>query len=91
MTVFNQFYYSFSPSVASIIVNNPTVKNVMKIILYPLIGILHLASVGYSICSFSPELAIVLSGLVASALIGTVYLTPSLIILLRFKELRNVC
>lgn len=89
MAVFNQFYYSFSPSVASVIADNSLVRGVMNVILYPLIGILHLASVAYSIFSFIPELAIVLSGLVASSLIGIVYLTPLLVILLRIKRIRK--
>jgi len=86
MVVFNQFYYSFSPSVASLIADNPVIRSIMKAILYPLIGILHLASMTYSIFSFSPELAVVISGLVASALIGIIYLTPVLVILLKIKR-----
>jgi peptide/nickel transport system substrate-binding protein len=89
MVVFNQFYYSFSPTVASILVGNSILRDVMKIILYPLIGILHSAYVIFSSFSFSPELAIVFSGLVASSLIGMVYLAPLLFILSRIKRIRD--
>jgi len=89
MVVFNQFYYSFSPSVASVIADNSMIRSVMKVVLYPLMGILHLSSMVNSIFSFSPEPAIVLSGLVASSLIGIVYLIPLLVILLRIKRIQK--
>ena len=76
MTVFNGFYYSFSPSVASTISANEVLRNVMKVLLYPLIAILHLSSVTFSFLSFSPELGVVIAGLVASSLIAIVYAVP---------------
>jgi len=41
-----------------------------------LISILYMAQWSYSVLSFAPELAVVVAGLVASSLIGVVYLTP---------------
>jgi len=76
MTVFNGFYYSFSPSVASVISANEALRDVMKVLLYPLIAILHLSSVTFSLLSFSPELAVVTAGLVASSLIAIAYALP---------------
>jgi hypothetical protein len=44
--------------------------------LYPLLGILNVSRLTYSLFSASPEFAVVMAGLVASSLIGLVYLTP---------------
>jgi hypothetical protein len=89
MTVFNRFYYSFSPTVALLISGNEFSQEIMQVILYPLIGILHLASMVYSIFSFIPELAVVLAGLISSSLIGVVYLTPLFLILSRNKKIQK--
>ena len=91
MTVFNQFYYSFSPSAAQSIADNEILKAVMKLLLYPLIGILHLAAMTYDAFPFSVELGVVAAGLVASSLIGLVYFSPvafcSLAMLKRYRGL----
>ena len=76
MKAFNAWYYSFSPSVASFIADNPTVRAAMKILLYPLVGILYLSASAYSAFNFNPELAVCIAGLVASGLIGVVYFCP---------------
>jgi len=82
MKVFNAWYYSFSPGVASFIADNPTVRAAMKILLYPLVGILHLSASAYSAFNFNPELAVCIAGLVASGLIGIVYFSPLALALL---------
>jgi len=91
MTVFNQFYYSFSPSAAQSIADNEILKAMTKLLLYPLIGILHLAAMTYDAFPFSIELGVVASGLVASSLIGFVYFSPvafcSLAMLKRYRGL----
>jgi hypothetical protein len=76
MDVFNAWYYSFSPSVASFIAANDPLRAPMRVLLYPLLGILGLSSLTYSLFGSSPEFAVVMAGLVASSLIGLVYLTP---------------
>jgi len=76
MAIFNQFYYSFSPSVAQSISENEILRAVMKMLLYPLIGILHLAAMTYDAFPFSNEAGVVASGLVASSLIGLIYFSP---------------
>jgi hypothetical protein len=88
MKVFNQFYYSFSPSVASVITDNSVLRDIMKIVLYPLIGILHVTSLVFSVFSFLPELGIVISGVVASSLIGLVYFLPVVLLLNFFMKLK---
>jgi hypothetical protein len=74
MTVFNAWYYSFSPTVADYLTQHPAERAIMKIALYPLIGILAVSSAAFGMTSFVPELAVVVSGLVASSLIGAFYL-----------------
>lgn len=76
MNVFNSWYYSFSPQVADFIASHDDTRSPVRIALYPLIGILELSSVTYSAFAFSPEFAIVTAGILASALIGLIYLTP---------------
>lgn len=76
MTVFHAWYYSFSPNIASVIANNPMMQSVFKVILYPLIGILHLSAGTYSMFNFNSEIAVVMAGFMASALIGVVYFSP---------------
>jgi len=91
MKAFNAWYYSFSPNVASFIANNPTVRAAMKILLYPLVGILHLSASAYAAFNFSPELAVCVSGLLASGLIGVVYFSPfALAILAILKRTRRL-
>jgi heme exporter protein D len=47
----------------------------MRVLLYPLLGVLGVSAFTYSLFSASPEFAIVIAGLVASSMIGLVYLT----------------
>ena len=86
MSIFNQWYYSFSPQVAQIIAGNEAIRGVMKVFLYPLIGILHLSYNTFNIFGFIPELAIVLAGLVASSLMALVYITPGVLLISKFKK-----
>jgi len=84
MTAFNAFYYSFSPAVAKIIASNSFPAEVARIILAPLIHILR-------IFTLMPrtEVAVVFSGLMATTLVGMIYLTPPMAILGAFaKRLR---
>ena len=74
MVAFNAWYYSFSPSVAGYLATHTVERTVMKGVLYPLIGILKLSSLTFSAVSPFPELAVLLSGLVTSSLIGAFYL-----------------
>jgi hypothetical protein len=76
MTVFHAWYYSFSPNIASVIADNPLMQSVFKVILYPLIGILHLSAATYGIFNFNSGIAVVMAGFMASALIGVVYFSP---------------
>lgn len=74
MLAFNAWYYSFSPPVANYIASHWVARTVMKAALYPLIGILTLSDGTFQATSASPELAIILAGLLASGMIGAFYL-----------------
>jgi transglutaminase-like putative cysteine protease len=76
MVVFNMWYYSWSPPVADTIAFDPTVRGVMRVILQPLLDILRLSTATFSLFSFNGEVAVIMAGLVASALIGIVYFVP---------------
>jgi len=76
MQAFNAFYYSFSPQVASFISANGIVRSSMKVILYPMIGILFFSSKIFQILSFNAELSITISGIIAALGIGAVYIGP---------------
>lgn len=82
MAVFNAWYYSWSPPVAASIAPDPTIKAIMRVILEPLLYILQLSVTTFSLFAFNGELAIVMAGLVASALIGLVYFMPVTTIIL---------
>ena len=90
MVAFDAWYYSFSPYVAQFISGNTFARAIMKVLLYPLIGILHLASMTYNAFGFSQEIAVAIAGLVASALIGVVYFSPlailALVLLRRYRK-----
>jgi M6 family metalloprotease-like protein len=86
MNVFNMWYYSFSPQVADFIASHDSIRSPARIGLYPLIGVLELSSATYSALAFSPEFAVIVAGMLASGLIGLIYLTP---IVLFFIPLRK--
>jgi len=86
MIGFNAFYYSFSPQVASLIATSPSLRQVMKVVLYPLIGILAISKDIFSPLSFNPELAVTISGIFAALGIGIVYFGPLLIGIRRLRR-----
>lgn len=89
MLAFNAWYYSFSPSVAGYESTHLVEQTMMRGVLYPLIGILKLSSITFSVANAVPELAALLSGLVASSLIGAFYLgLPLSLVRARVRRLR---
>ena len=90
MLVFNAWYYSFSPGVAAYLNTHLVERTVMKGVLYPLVGILYLTSDLFSATSSYPEFAVLISGLLASSLIGAFYLgIPLAVLKARVRRLRN--
>jgi len=76
MKAFNAFYYSFSPAVASVVAQSPLLLQMVRLLLYPLMAVLHVASAIFYALIFAPELATIVSGTVVSALVGVAYLSP---------------
>jgi len=60
----------------------------MRVILYPLIGILYITNRLFTILSFNVELAVTVSGVFAAFALGAVYLGPVLVIVLRMLRKR---
>lgn len=90
MFAFNAWYYSFSPYVAEYLSTHSVERTVMKVVLYPLIGILGLSSLAFSTSSAFPEFAALLSGLVASSLIGAFYVgLPLSLLRAKVRRLRG--
>ena len=89
MNVFNAWYYSFSPTVAGFISSHDPVRAPVKVILYPLLGILSVSTFVYSIFSWTPEFGVLMAGLIASSLIGLVYLTPFTLVGMRSLRRRK--
>jgi peptide/nickel transport system substrate-binding protein len=76
MKAFNAWYYSFSPSVASVVSKSPSLASVVRALIYPLLGILQVSAAAYGLFGFNSELGVTIAGLLASSLIGLVYDMP---------------
>jgi hypothetical protein len=81
MEAFNAFYYSFSPTVARALAPNPTLRAATRAMVYPLITSLRLASSASQLIPASLETSIVLTGVLASILIGLIYVAPILVVI----------
>jgi len=81
MNLFNNWYYSFSPQVANVISESQLLRNTVKASLYPLIGMLTVSACIQSALASNPELATIMAGLVASALVGLVYFFPAVFLI----------
>lgn len=84
MNVFNAWYYSFSPSVADYEREQPWLQQTVKTAIYPLLGILYISEKTYALTD--GEFGVLSAGLIASAMIGAVYLSP---LTLSIKQVRN--
>ena len=76
MKAFNAFYYSWSPYVAQAEYENPTLRSLVRLSIYPLIYSLEFSRIVAQPFSTAPELAVLISGVVASFLIGFIYISP---------------
>ena len=91
MTAFNAFYYSWSPYVAKAEYENPSLRSIIRAAIYPLLYSLEISREVSVPLSAASELAILISGLVASGLIGLIYFAPIAMIvyiLLTWRGLR---
>ena len=73
LQVFNAWYYSFSPTIADMEKQNPLLQTIIRNSLYPLVGILQIS---HFPTILGGETGIILTGFIASTLIGAVYMWP---------------
>jgi hypothetical protein len=76
MSVFNAWYYSFSPAVADYEREQPWLQGAVRVLIYPLLGILGVSASVHDSLAFSSELGIVAAGVTASSLVGLLYFAP---------------
>jgi peptide/nickel transport system substrate-binding protein len=76
LSAFNPWYYSWAPSVARLESRNIEVRSAVRIAILPLLGALYLSFAVFDWLHFNPELAVLISGIVASSMLGIIYLTP---------------
>jgi hypothetical protein len=89
MTLFNAWYYSFSPPLASYLGTHQTQRELFGYTLYPLIGLLYASYYTFVLVSpLNDDVAAVTAGLVAAAMIGFVYLAPPLYLGMRILRRR---
>ena len=81
MLAFNAWYYSWAPSIARMESTNAGLRAFMRALILPLLGSLFVSQILFSlIVPINSELAILVAGIIASALIGLMYLTPILLL-----------
>ncbi|HET6458696.1 MAG TPA: CFI-box-CTERM domain-containing protein, partial [Nitrosopumilaceae archaeon] len=74
LNAFNTVYYSFSPTVADAERTNPFLQETVRAGISPLLGILQISK--FSTIGNS-NLSVIMSGIMASSLIGAIYLWPA--------------
>ena len=89
MILFNAFYYSWSPYVAKAEYENPALRSFVRASIYPLIYSLELSRMIAQPLSTMPELAVLVTGIVASLLIGLIYVSPILLAIFLISRWRN--
>ena len=89
---FDAFYYSWSPYIASTIKDSELAKAIVRLLIYPLIGILKLTTLlSLPLFNFNSEVASIFAGFIASTLIGAVYFTPMAYIIVRISKKPRIC
>ena len=84
MTLFNSWYYSFTPPLASYLGRHRTQRTVFGYALYPLIGLLYASYYTYGLVSpLNIEAAAVAAGVEVAGLIGFVYVAPMIYLMKR--------
>jgi len=76
MSAFNAAYYSFSPRMAAFVAQYAWAAVAVREVIYPLIAVLRLSSLVLNRLSVDGEIAVLLCGLLASSLIGLIYVSP---------------
>jgi len=88
LTVFNRFYYSFSPQVSQVLTEHESQRGIVRMLIYPLIVSLELSE-NLWVLTPNPEIAVVITGVLASSLIGIAYFLPLVLCCLLTKRIRS--
>lgn len=89
VAAFNVFYYSWSPSVASVIAGNEPLQAIFRVVLLPLIGIVHITALLFTTMTYlagSRDLASVVAFLVAAAMAVAVYVAFPVLVALEIRQ-----
>ncbi len=89
LTVFNAFYYSWSPGVAAVIRGSPVLASITRAAITPLIYALKAGSTLYSFLP-SGDLSMIVMGSLVSLILGSVYLWPLSLLSLKFRRLSDL-
>ncbi len=89
MLTFNNWYYSWAPTLSYTAANNPWVFRAVQAGVYPLLGILYASYYSYNILApLNAEVGAVTAGIVAASLIGVVYVAPLAYVATRLTKRR---
>ncbi len=88
MRAFNAFYYSWSPPVAEFIRDRPNARLAVRASLAPMLWSLSISKGVVEVMGGPSELSVALAGILASALIGALYLTLPVYAALRAAGVR---
>jgi hypothetical protein len=87
LNAFNTVYYSFSPTVADAERTHPLLQETIRAGISPLLGILQIAK--FSTIGNS-NLSVIVSGIMASSLIGATYLWPAGLVIKSVRESKKL-
>jgi hypothetical protein len=88
LSAFNGWYYSWAPGVARVESTSNQLRAAVRVLIIPLIGSLFVAQAAFeAISPLNPEVAILLAGSLAAAMIGAIYLAPLAYVVLRRVKL----
>jgi len=87
---FEQLCHSLAPKLSESIGENPALKAVLRVLLYPTLQILVLTGSVFTAIGPSSEIAFFAAGFAASALAGVVYLTPLSLLALHASRKRRL-
>lgn len=87
VSAFNAWYYSWAPGIAQAESGNSYMRAIVRAAIMPLLGALFVSAGLFNwLRPISPEIGVLIAGIVASALIGFMYVTPLAIVARRVAK-----
>jgi len=87
--IFNKFYYSWSPTIAKIISTDSLIRDLTRIMIYPLIGAAMASFMVEKILSFNQEFAVTIAMIVGGFLFGFLYFNPIIYSIAKNRKIKN--